>query len=180
MNSKDDLESILGTPEEYAAAQAEYKKEKEETRQRIIGKLHKRCAEREEEFRKDFEASLPFKDWRRDTTGTYEPMPVQFMWEGYLLRCKELPSFEFLGAEIRLPSDPAKRYHAIDELSCVFGSYVTQMFSVWAEGSGRRVNVASDVERMCLIAYATMDEADYHQFAFRLVNQNFRLKALFK
>jgi len=174
------IEDILGSPEEYRAAQAAHEKKKEDARQRIIGKLRKRVAEREEEFRKDFEAQLTVHNWRRDTTGTYEPMPVQYMWEGYLMRCKELPSFEFMGAEIRLPVDPAKRYAAIDELSRVFNSYVNQMFSVWAHGSGRRVMVADDVERMCLIAHACLDEADYHQFANRLVNQNFRLQALFK
>lgn len=179
--SKDVLESILGTPEEYRAAQAAHEKKKEENRQRIIGKLHKRIAECEEEFRKDFEASLDKPhNFRRDGDGYYSPMPVQYMWEGYLLRCKELPSFEFLGTQIRLPSDPQKRYHAIDELSHVFNSYVNQMFSVWAEGSGRRVTVAEDIERMCLIAYACLDEADYHQFANRLVTPTFRLKALFK
>lgn len=179
--SKGDLESILGTPEEYRAAQEAHEKKKEENRQRIIGKLHKRIAEREDEFRRDFEASLdkPF-NFRRDNDGNYSPQPVQFMWQGYLMRCKELPSFEFLGTEIRLPADPQKRYHAIDELSHVFNSYVNQMFSVWASGSGRRVMVAEDVERMCLIAHACLDESEYHQFASRLVNQNFRLKALFK
>lgn len=176
------IKDILGSPEEYRAAQAKHEKQKEENRQRIIEKLNKRCAERVDEFRKDFEAQLPgiTYNWRRTNDGNYSPEPVQFMWEGYLMRCKELPSFEFLGAEIRLPADPAKRYHAIDELSHVFNSYVNQMFSVWAHGSGRRVMVADDVERMCLIAHACLDESEYHQFASRLVNQNFRLQALFK
>lgn len=174
------IEDILGSPEEYRAAQAAHEKKKEENRQRIIKKLNKRVAEREEEFRKDFESQLHPKLFTVDAQGRYVPDSVQSMWEGYFMRCKELPSFEFLGVEIRLPTDPQKRYHAIDELSHVFGSYVTQMFSVWAHGSGRRVMVADDVERMCLIAHACLDESEYHQFASRLVNQNFRLQALFK
>nr|DAF93557.1 MAG TPA: hypothetical protein [Myoviridae sp. ctshb19] len=176
------IEDILGSPEDYRAAQAAHEKKKEENRQRIIKKLNKRVAKREEEFRKDFEAQLTgiTYNWQRTNDGNYSPQPVDFMWQGYLLRCKELPSFEFMGAEIRLPVDPAKRYAAIDELSHVFNSYVNQMFSVWALGSGRRVMVADDVERMCLIAHACLDESEYHQFAGQLVNQNFRLKALFK
>lgn len=139
----------------------------------------KHNAAREAEHRMDFEKNNPSYIFERGENGTYKNKYVEAEWIGWRNCLRSRKGLRFMGMEIQLPIEQPKRMIAIDELSVVFGCYITQLLETWPKDHARMNSVFLNIEKMCIRAYSVMEEDEFHYFSSRLIDKDFIAKKRF-
>jgi hypothetical protein len=165
------LEDILGTPEEFRAAQAAEKKKFDDTCEKYRAKLL-------EESHTQF-AAATLKDHgpygrERDTNGEYVLPKIQAAFIGWQA-CKDFsPRLKFHKLEIVLPADEDERATAIDEFNGMLRAYVGNMCRTWGRDSVVRKGLLEDVEHAMAHARVLLTETEYNNLRIGLVNHGGR------
>jgi hypothetical protein len=169
MSKKTTLEDILGTPEDYQAAQAAKKKEFDDLCARYRGKLL-------QESRAKFESQLLDKT-KLNPKGSDDPA-VAMQWNGWQACMDFSPRLKFFKMEIVLPADETSRMWALDEFNSMLRAYIGAMCRTWAAGSSPYDSLLNDVEKYMAQARVILPESEYNSFRVGIVNHGGRSEHL--
>lgn len=161
------LEDILGTPEEYQAAQ---KKQADEW----AGICERYRAKLLELSRAKFETLYDPTSYERDEKGNYVHLHIHDLWTGWQSCMDFSPRLKFAKLEIVLPADEQERYLAIDEFNSMLRSYVGNMCRTWGNDSSVRKGLLEDVEKAAAHARVVLPESEYGNFRIGLVDHGGR------
>lgn len=146
------LEDILGTPEEYQAAQKKAADEWAATCARYRGKLLRESNEK-------FESQLPPE--KRNPKGMYDP-ETAMQWNGWQ-KCMDFsPRMKLGHMEIVLPQDQMKRQDALDDFNHMIRAYMNAMCRTWGTQHVRMQSIFHDVEKALAHAKVILEELDYN------------------
>lgn len=152
MTTKNSLEDILGTPEEYQAAQKKAADEWAATCARYRGKLLR-------ESRAKFESQLLDKS-KLNPKGSDDPT-VAMQWNGWQACMDFTPRLKFGHMEIVLPQDAMKRQDALDDFNNMIRAYMNAMCRTWGTQHVRMQSIFTDVEKALAHAKVILEEIDY-------------------
>jgi hypothetical protein len=161
---KSSLEDILGTPEEYQAAQKKAADEWAATCARYRGKLLQKS-------RAEFESLLPPE--KLNPMGGDDP-DTAMQWNGWQA-CKDFsPRLKFAKMEIVLPADENERATAIDEFNGMLRAYIGNMCRTWGHDSVVRKGLCDDAEQAAAHARVILTEIEYSNFRIGIVDHGGR------
>lgn len=151
MTTKNSLEDILGTPEEYQAEQKKMAEEWAATCNRYRGKLLR-------ESNAKFESQIPPE--KRNPKGVYDH-ETAMQWNGWQACMDFNPRLKFGNMEIVLPQDAMKRQDALDDFNHMIRAYMNAMCRTWTPQHTRMQSIFTDVEKALAHAKVILEEIDY-------------------
>jgi hypothetical protein len=164
MTTKNSLEDILGTPEEYQAAQKKAADEWAAVCARYRGKLL-------QESHAKFESQLPAE--KLNPKGMYDH-DTAMQWNGWQACMDFTPRLKFGHMEIVLPQDPMQRQDALDDFNNMIRAYMNAMCRTWGTQHVRMDSIFTDVEKAMAHAKVVLDGMDYSVLKMGIVDHGGR------